>query len=117
MLYLDSALELDGVTVFRDFNSPTRFYYMPRAPRLTMEGGAPMFQLLIYRRDITDNPDFKTGDRPGGGFLTMTVDLGVPAGVLTSVKAQLASRVTGDIDLVPVPFENGSVRVSALGTS
>src|SRR3954467_10818500 len=59
MLYFDSALELEGVTVFRDFNTPTKFYYMPRAPRLTTEAGAPMFQLLIYRRDITDNPDFK----------------------------------------------------------
>ncbi|MGH8531187.1 MAG: hypothetical protein ACREV1_00305 [Gammaproteobacteria bacterium] len=29
-----------------------------------------MFQLLIYRRDITDNPDFRATDRPGGGFLT-----------------------------------------------
>lgn len=118
MLYFDSALELEGVTVFRDFNTPNKFYYMPRAPRLTTEGG-PMFQLLIYRRDITDNPDFRAGDRPGGGFLTMTVDIGVPLATLNAVKTQLASRVSGggDIDLVAVPFENGSVRISALGTS
>jgi hypothetical protein len=117
MLYFDSALELQGLTIFRDYNSPSRFYYMPRAPHLTVEGGAPMFQLLIYRRDITDNPDFHEGDRPGGGFLTMTIDLGVPPATLAAVKAELAGRVGGDVDLVAVPFEGGEVRISALGLS
>lgn len=118
MLYLDTALELHGLTIFRDYNTPTRFYYMPRSPRLSSDGGAPAFQLLIYRRDITDNPDFREGDRPGGGFLTMTVDLGVPAGTLDAVRGELGSRVSGGtVELVAVPFEEGSIRVSALGTS
>jgi hypothetical protein len=115
MLYLDTSLELEGLTLFRDYNDPKRFHYMPRSPRLSTEGGAPMFQLLIYRRDITDNPDFREGDRPGGGFLTMTVDLGVPQGVLDAVRGELESRVDGDVELVPVMFEKGSVRVCALG--
>ncbi len=115
MLYLDTALELEGLTIFRDYNSARRFHYMPRAPRLTMEGGAPMFQLLIYRRDITDNPDFHEGDRPGGGFLTMTVDLGVPKATLDAVRSQLESLADGEVELVPVLFEKGAVRISALG--
>lgn len=117
MLYLDSPLEIEGVTLFRDFNTPNRFYYMPRAPHLTHEGGQPMFQLLIYRRDITDNPDFHAGDRPGGGFLTMTVDLGVPQARLEAIKGQLGSLVHGDVELTPVPFERGEVRISALGAT
>ena len=119
MLYLDAALELEGVTVYRDFNDPTLFYYMPRAPRLKTEGGQPMFQLLIYRRDITDNPDFKTGDREGGGFLTMTVNLEVPKATVDAAKTALGALVPGGgtVNLTPVPFENGSVRVSALGMS
>ncbi|HYG61649.1 MAG TPA: hypothetical protein VEL74_03640, partial [Thermoanaerobaculia bacterium] len=117
MLYFDTSLELEGLTLFRDYNDPKRFYYMPRAPHLTVENGAPMFQLLIYRRDITDNPDFREGDRTGGGFLTMTVDLSVPLGVIESVRGELGSRAGGDVELVPVPFEDGSVRVSALGFS
>jgi hypothetical protein len=117
MLYLDSALELEGLTIFRDYNSTKRFHYMPRAPRLTTEAGAPMFQLLIYRRDITDNPDFREGDRPGGGFLTMTVDLGVPPGTLDAVRSQLESVAGGEVELVPVMFEKGAVRVSALGVA
>ncbi len=117
MLYLDTSLELQGLTLYRDYNDPKRYYYMPRSPRLAVENGAPMFQLLIYRRDITDNPDFRTGDRPGGGFLTMTIDIGVPEGVRQAVKAELEGRVDGEVDLVPVPFEDGSVRISALGLS
>lgn len=118
MLYLDSALEIEGLVVFRDFNDPARFYYMPRSPRLVTEGG-PQFQLLIYRRDITDNPDFAAGDRPGGGFLTMTVNLAVSKATRDAVEAALASFAPAGstIALVPVPFENGSVRVSALGVS
>ncbi len=117
MLYFDSSLELEGVTLFRDYKTPSRYYYMPRAPHLTLEGGQPMFQLLIYRRDITDNPDFHEGDRPGGGFLTMTVDLGVPETRLTAIKAQLASRLGAAAEVIPVPFTGGTVRVSALGAT
>jgi hypothetical protein len=118
MLYLDTSFELQGLTLFRDFNSRSRFYYMPAAPHLTVDGGQPMFQLLIYRRDITDNPDFHAGDRPGGGFLTMTVDLSVPRSTLDAVKGKLAAYAEGgEVELAPVPFEDGSVRISALGAS
>ncbi len=117
MLNLDSALQLHGLTVFRDFNDQKRFWYMPTSPHLTREAGQPMFQLLIYREDIAERPEFTAGDRDGGGFLTMTVDLGVSESALTAVRGELESRAGGDVDLVAVPFERGSVRVTALGES
>lgn len=119
MLYLDTSLQVEGLTLFRDYNAPNRFYYMPSAPHLTVEAGQPMFQLLIYRRDITDNPDFHAGDRPGGGFLTMTVDLGVRQSTLDAAKGQLRGVAggEGEVELAPVPFEDGSVRISTLGAS
>jgi hypothetical protein len=117
LLYLDASLELEGLVLFRDYNVANHYYYAPRAPHLTFEGGQPMFQLLIYRRDITDNPDFKEGDRPGGGFLTMTVDLSVPRATLDAAKGRLRSVGGGEIELSAIPVEAGTVRVSALGTS
>ncbi|MEM7481966.1 MAG: hypothetical protein AAF481_12395 [Acidobacteriota bacterium] len=117
MLNLDSALELHGVTVFRDYTSQNRFWYMPDSPQLSKQGGEHMFQLLIYREDIAASEEFEEGDREGGGFLTMTVDLEVSAGTLAAVRGELESRVGGAVDLVPVPFERGSVRVTALGES
>ena len=117
MLYLDSATTLQGVTLYRDYSNPKRLYYMPRHPRLAREAGEPLFQLLIYRRDITDNPAFKEGDHLGGGFLTMTVDLSVPDSVLTAIRGELSGQAGQDVELTPVPFEQGAVRVSALGTT
>jgi hypothetical protein len=117
MLNLDTALQLHGLTIYRDFNSQNRFWYMPNAPHLTREAGQPLFQLLIYREDIAERPEFTAGERDGGGFLTMTVDLGVPESTLNAVRRELEGRVSGEVDLVPVPFERGTVRVSALGAS
>ena len=52
MLYLDAPLTIRGITVFRDYNDKSLFYYLPGSPRLTTEAGQPMFQLLMYRDEI-----------------------------------------------------------------
>src|SRR5438552_66844 len=117
MLYLDSGITLHGITLYRDYSNLNHYYYLPASPHLTREGGQPLFQLLIYRRDITDNPAFKEGDRLGGGFLTMTVDIGVPESTLQAIKGELPGAGGGEISLTPVPFDNGSVRITALGAT
>ena len=117
MLYLDSGNTIQGITLFRDYNNSNRLYYLPRFPRLSREGGQPLFQLLIYRRDITDNPAFHEGDRLGGAFLTMTVDLGVPEATLKAIREELSGQVGREVELTPVPFDQGSVRVTALGVT
>jgi len=98
MLYLDSPVEIGRVTLFRDYSNANRYYYLPNSPRLAMEGGEPKFELLIFRRDITDNPLFKEGDRPGGGFLTMTVDLGISEDALNAIRGQLRRRTGGVVE-------------------
>ena len=116
MLYLDAGLELNGLTIYRDYNDRARFYYMPRAPRLSMEAGQPMFQLLVYRRgEVGAVGD--AGAVTGGGFLTMTVDLGVPSSTLDAVASELSSRFGVRAMLLPVPVENGTVRVTLLDSS
>lgn len=116
MLYLDAGLELNGLTIYRDYNDRARFYYMPRAPRLSMEAGQPMFQLLIYRRGEVGAVG-ETGTVTGGGFLTMTVDLGVPTSTLEAVISELSSRFGVRAMLLPVPVENGTVRITLLDSS
>lgn len=44
MLYLDSATTIQGLMLYRDYSSAK----------------------LVYRRDITDNPAFKEGNRQEG---------------------------------------------------
>ncbi len=113
MLYLDAPLELRGVTLYRDYHDPRLFHYLPRHPRLSRRGADPLFQLLLYRRTTAD-----AGDLPeGGGFLVMTVDVGVSESTKSAIKAELSSRVGGEVRLAPVQFESGTVRVSALGAS
>src|SRR5262245_12781485 len=109
MIYLDSTMIIRGITLFRDYNDRTLFYFMPNSPRLTVEAGQPMFQLLIYR----DVGTAASGPR-GGGFLIMTTDLGVPAALLEQVRGEVSSRFGVQAKLAPVPVKSGSVRVTVL---
>lgn len=109
MIYLDSPMVIRGVNVFRDYNDRSRFYYLPNSPRLTVEAGQPMFQLLVYR----DIGSTAAGPR-GGGFLVMTTDLGISPGQLEQVRQDLSSRAGSQASLAPVPVKSGSVRVTIL---
>jgi hypothetical protein len=112
VLYFDASLELHGLVCYRDYNDPTHFYYMPRSPRLSFEQGEPLFKLLVYREEAGT-----TGADRGGGFLTMTVDLGVPEAVKEAVKGELSSRFGVAATLSPVPVEHGTVKLSTLGVT
>ncbi|MFC7615557.1 hypothetical protein ACFQV2_20685 [Actinokineospora soli] len=104
MLYLDAPIgPIDGLMVYRDHADPSLFYYVPERPRLAVNDGVPEFQLLVYRRDISDNPDLSEADRQklGGGFLAFTVDLGVTEEQLKEVRKQLAAHSGGTVKLTP----------------
>ena len=116
MLNLDAAVQIEGLTLFQDFSDPNLYHYLPDHPEIAREGRDPLFQLLLYREEIADDPAFAAGQDRGGGFLTMTVDLKVPQAKLDAVQAALSSS-GGEIRLVPVDFEGGKVRVTSLGTS
>jgi hypothetical protein len=112
MLYLDAPITIRGITVFRDYNDKSLFYFLPGSPRLSTEAGQPMFQLLMYR----DVGTAATGVQ-GGGFLIMTTDLGVAPGVLDQVKQELGARFGVSANLTPVPVKTGSVRVTILDSA
>jgi hypothetical protein len=110
MLLLGSDIEVSGLIVFRDHIAPRTFHYLPGAPRVVTDaasGGAarPGLQLLRYR-----------GARDGG-LLALDVDLAVPDATLAAARAALAAKIGGDapVDLVPVLFTEGTVRLTALG--
>jgi len=109
MLYLDSPAIMRGITLFRDYNNNSVFYFAPNSPRLTVEAGQPMFQLLIYR----DIGTAASGPR-AGGFLIMTTDLGVPAATLEQVRNEVGARYGVQATLAPLPVKSGTVRVTVL---
>lgn len=112
MLYLETGLELHGLTLYQDYNNKSLFFYLPKSPRLATEAGQPMFQLLIYR-----DANASAAAINAGGFLTMTTDLGVPAGVLQRVRDDLSRLYSVQARLAPVPIKSGSVRVTALDSA
>jgi hypothetical protein len=111
MLYLNPPYHIiQGVAVFPDHADPLQFYYLPAMPHLTTvddgSGNAvPQIQLLQF-----------TGDT-AGGFLNLTVDLGIGDEMLEEVSGEVRRifQLDGTPRLGPVLLEDGAVRLMALG--
>lgn len=108
MLNLESRMEVLGTTVFQDSDAPDRFYYLPGPPHITVEGGAPLFDLFSYRKGGEADQDV------AGGFLNMVVDVGL-GGLKPRIEGRLRERYGDGVTLAPVPFTKGTARVIALG--
>ncbi|MEM7155084.1 MAG: hypothetical protein AAF799_19715 [Myxococcota bacterium] len=111
MLSLDEPRELHRVLLYRDHGDPRRYYYCPAAPRIARdEGGRLALKLIVYRDALV------AGSRAsGGGFLDLTVDLGVPEETKQRIRDELSTGGAADVILAPLPLENGSVRIVTLG--
>ncbi len=99
------SLHSEGVTIFPDHAAPTRFHYLPDAPRLRVRpDGTPDVSLLKYRFDEALETAL------GAGLLSITVDLGVDDGVLTRLRSRLAQRfeLTETPQLSPVTADSGT---------
>jgi len=103
VLLLGSDVEVAGLTVYRDHASAQTFYYLPRAPRVVVEGDRAGLELIRYR------------GAESGGFLSLDVDLAVAAETVDSARSELASRAGREVDLLPVLPREGGVRLSVLG--
>lgn len=102
MLLLEGVTDVGGVQVLADHVSPTTFHYLPGLPRPVRRGSKPGIQLIRYRAPR------------GGGLLLAEIDLSHDPATLAEVRRTL-ERTRGPVDLVPVAFKSGSVRVTALG--
>ncbi|HEY3260288.1 MAG TPA: hypothetical protein VGJ95_08465, partial [Pseudonocardiaceae bacterium] len=107
MLDLESRQEILGITVYRDADQSDLFYYLPAPPHISRDAGGPMFDLFAYRKGG------EAGQTLAGGFLTMTVDVGL-GDLHERIKGRLAAQAGGEAKLTSVPYSRGSVRVIAL---
>jgi hypothetical protein len=82
-----------AITVIRDANSPSQWYYVPRAPRLseTLDNGQtePVFHL--YRYKFAD-PN-KTEAAVEGGVLQFAVNFSIPEEALGQLRAYLSAKM------------------------
>jgi hypothetical protein len=124
MLTLTNQLTIEGFRVFRDDQSKTQFYVEPGQPAIAMDGGKPIFSLIVYRRDEARiDPATSPKDDVGGGILTFTVELAVPDEKFRTIQSKLRSIVYGDsstdasqdVQLSYVDFFDGTVSVAVAG--
>ncbi len=95
----------EGVTIFPDHASPSRFHYLPDSPRLhARPDGRPDVSLIKYRLDAPLNAAL------GAGLLSLSVDLGVDEALLARIKTRLARRfdLTEAPQLSPVTADGGT---------
>ena len=104
MLLLGSEILVDGLLVFNDHLAAGTRHYLPGPPRVVLdEEGRPVLSLIRYRGART------------GGILTLEVDLSLDAPTLDQVRSKLAARAGHEVELVPVLFQEGTVRLTVLG--
>ncbi len=116
MLSIPAFGVVSGITIFRDDEDPSHFYYLPRSPRLAVENGKPQFTFMRYQFPI-DRP----GPEPGGGYIVFTTVMQEDPHFLdNNVKPVLQSRVRSEsptsavvpqVTLAPVDFTEGEVRL------
>ena len=121
MLYDEPVLYYRGLTIFKDFSDPRTYYFLPpEAPRIARsaeggESGDYAMRLVLFRPDPT--APLPQGMEDGGGFLNLDTDLRVSQGLLDEVREEVARKFGADVNLVPVPFMDGSVELILLGVN
>lgn len=117
MLSIPAVAQIEGITIFRDDDVPSRFYYLPRTISIQRApDGSPMFTFLRYQFPIE-----REGEEKGGGYLVLTTAMTEDPDVLrTRVEPALSQLVRSElppsaplpeITLAPVDFTNGQVRL------
>ena len=131
MMYLDTPFyEIEGVSIYSDYNNPLQFYYMPASPHFSLirqrEGDdvvlKPALLFLKYREDLDDYDP--ASNRPtGGGFLAFDVDLGHDPELLKDIRQELKQRLlqneiitdpTAEVNLSPPQWHSGTVQLMIL---
>jgi len=128
MMYLDAPFyQIEGVTIYADYNDPLQYYYMPNAPHFSLirdgDTAKPAVLFIKYREDLDDYDPM--ADHPtGGGFLSFDVDLGYETELLDDVRRKLKQQLvqtgrienlTAEVNLSPPQWKDGTVQLMMLG--
>ncbi len=109
---------VDGLTIFRDDDNISAFYYLPRTLRIARGADdKPMFTFLKYQLPV----EREGKDDKGGGYLVFTTQLVEDADFLrTTVTDRLSGRLRAEFPNVPnlppitlkaIDFTGGEVRL------
>jgi hypothetical protein len=110
MWSIKSTRRGEAVSVYPDDADPNLFWYLPPSVEFVKQDGRTKFTLIKYR------PAKASQESKGGGFLIFDVSLKLDPSIETKIKTTLrrATKQPDKLNLVPVPFESGTVKCVAL---
>lgn len=107
---------INEVTIFRDDEEWTQFYYLPRNPTIAMGGdGKPQFSFIYY-----ESPLDRGNAEKGGGYLVFTTVMKEDSETLEDIRRILTQRCRAErpeelspitATLTAVDFTDGEVRL------
>ncbi len=109
MLDLNSRFDLLGVTLYRDADQKTVFFYLPQNPVIPRDAAGLMFDLMLYEKGG------QGADLDTGGFLTLAISTGLGA-LERPLLRELRKQFGDGARLTSIPFTEGSVRLAGLDT-
>lgn len=108
---------IEGLTILKDDDDISKFYYLPRTLKIAQSNGKPQFTFLKYQLPVEREGE----DDKGGGYLVFTTQLVEDSDFLeTTVKPKLSSRMRAaypnepnlpEPTLSAIDFTGGEVRL------
>jgi hypothetical protein len=124
-LDLGNQRQIEGLTVFGDDSSRTRFYIMPNQPRFRIDTDTkkPVFKFIKYKLPV-DRPD----GRKGGGFVVFDCEFVVPDDKEKKIEAALNAQLQqsgvrnsqgqpATVDIAHISFTGATAKITLLDTS
>ena len=118
MLSKDHQQIIKGITVFRDFQDQSQYFYLP-SEKVKIANNGKGIQFVAYiDGEVVEGtqPNFTDDLDRTGGFLTLEVELGPDEQELEQIRSELESTA-GTVRLAQVPFINGAVKLVMFGST
>jgi len=118
MLSRDHQQIIKGITVFRDFQDQSQYFYLP-SEKVKIANNGKGIQFVAYiDGEVVEGtqPNFSDDLDRTGGFLTLEVELGPDEQELEQIRSELESTA-GTVRLAQVPFTNGAVKLVMFGST
>ena len=118
MLSKDHQQIIKGITVFRDFQDQSQYFYLP-SEKVKIANNGKGIQFVAYiDGEVVEGtqPNFTDDLDRTGGFLTLEVELGPDEQELQQIRSELESTA-GTVRLAQVPFINGAVKLVMFGST
>ncbi len=118
MLSTDHQQIIKGITVFRDSQDQSQYFYLP-SEKVKIANNGKGIQFVAYiDGEVVEGtqPNFTDNLDRTGGFLTLEVELGPDEQELEQIRSELESAA-GTVRLGPVNFIDGAVKLVMFGST